>query len=319
MFPETAKCRRVLCTVALFSLPGTRALTTIQPAINFRPSPSPRFDEFSEKLLGEWSSWHDGETAVTGSVQEVMRSCGGAVQGVREVPGLGPTKENKDGIYLNRSNDGFVFFDQDASYSFGPVALTVEASNGHDTWISSLGMGKSRLCIVSAYVNGLKEEKEATASSDRCYQLFRKESWNNDKDCCNIHLIDDPSAAIVWSKILQCKTCSSNQPWMLQRVKWESLSFNTNVMDIIKMDQVGSGPLTAWKLVQSSSDMTIFYPQELLMGQASTATGLGAICSQTGYVKSIIRQYSIKDNTLQSVALLEGRLNLDGDVKGLRL
>ena len=56
-------------------------------------------------------------------VEEVMRSCGGAVQGIREPFIVTTTNENEDdkaGLYLNRANDGFVFYDH-GDYSLGPV------------------------------------------------------------------------------------------------------------------------------------------------------------------------------------------------------
>jgi hypothetical protein len=335
---NTTTSNRFLCYSAamhllLLSLSGSQALTAVDSTLTFRPCPPPRFDDFSDKLLGEWR-WraqqeNENGTASamsTANVEEVMRSCGGAVQGIREVPGICIGNKNDDsdeGIYLNRSNDGFVFFDQDASYSCGSVVFPVEAAATTTTntniWISSLSMGKSRLCIVSKSVHGTKGEEHAAASSDCCYQLFRKYNWNDDDQAAlsTIHLVEQPTASIVWNKIAQCRTSSLNQPWMLQRAKWESFSFDNNVMDIVQMDQVGSGPLTAWKLTQSSSDLTI-YPQELRMSDASTAFSIGAICSRTGYVKSMLRQYSTQDKSLQSVAWLEGRLSVEDDEEELQ-
>lgn len=197
-----------------------------------------------------------------------------------------------------------------------------------NTWISSLSMGQSRLCVVSTSVHEAEQEEGAAASSDRCYQLFRQRNWTDDKEHFTTQLLmDSPvvtSSSIVWNNIVQCRTPSLNEPWMLQRAKWESFTFGNNkddVMGIVHMDQVGSGPLTAWKLTQSSSDMTLLYPQELRMSDDSTALSIGAICSRTGYVKSMLRQYSTRDddnNTLQSVAWLEGRLMVDGDEEDLR-
>lgn len=84
--------------VVLFSpLETILALTSYldSAVVTFRPSLPPRFDDFSDKLLGEWR-WRNNEgddvdddrEARCGSVQEVMRSCGGAVQGIREGLGL---------------------------------------------------------------------------------------------------------------------------------------------------------------------------------------------------------------------------------------
>jgi hypothetical protein len=162
----------------------------------FQPSPPPRFDTFSDKLLGEWQWWtttscnDDMQVSENddidnkkkflnrGNVQEVMRRCGGAVQGIREVSGLVHGKNtnfDKEGFYLNRSNDGFVFFDQDASYSCGPILCSHEEAT-NSKCITSLGMGKSRLCVITTALFSRFDGDggTATSSSDYCYQLVRK-------------------------------------------------------------------------------------------------------------------------------------------------
>lgn len=42
-------------------------------ALAFRPTPPPRFDVFSELLLGSWKTANNNEEQI---VEEVMRSCG---------------------------------------------------------------------------------------------------------------------------------------------------------------------------------------------------------------------------------------------------
>ena len=55
-------------------------------------------------------------------VEEVMRACGGAVQGIREMPLFHRQNEYKeeDRLYHNRADDGFIFMDN-GSYTSGPV------------------------------------------------------------------------------------------------------------------------------------------------------------------------------------------------------
>ena len=87
---------------------------------------APSFDTFSAAATGSWTGtqyqWTaDGATngvPCTAVVDEVMRSCGGAVQGVR----VG------DGPLLNRQDDGFCFFDC-GSWMQGPTKLTDGALN----------------------------------------------------------------------------------------------------------------------------------------------------------------------------------------------
>ena len=85
---------------------------------------APSFDAFSAAATGSWHGtqyeW-PGDTngvACETVVDEVMRSCGGAVQGIR----VG------DGPLLNRQDDGFCFFDC-GSWTQGPTKLTDGALN----------------------------------------------------------------------------------------------------------------------------------------------------------------------------------------------
>ena len=81
---------------------------------------APSFDTFSVAATGSWTGtqyeWTpDGATngvPCTAVVDEVMRSCGGAVQGVRV----------DDGPLLNRQDDGFCFFDC-GSWTQGPTKI----------------------------------------------------------------------------------------------------------------------------------------------------------------------------------------------------
>ena len=81
---------------------------------------APSFDTFSAAATGSWTGtqyqWTaDGATngvPCTAVVDEVMRSCGGAVQGIRV--GEGPL--------LNRQDDGFCFFDC-GSWTQGPTKI----------------------------------------------------------------------------------------------------------------------------------------------------------------------------------------------------
>ena len=102
-----SKTLLLLCTVAV----RTTAL-------------APSFDTFSAAATGSWTGtqyeW-PGDTngvACETVVDEVMRSCGGAVQGIRV--GEGPL--------LNRQDDGFCFFDC-GSWTQGPTKLTDGALN----------------------------------------------------------------------------------------------------------------------------------------------------------------------------------------------
>ncbi len=108
---------------------------------------APSFDTFSAAAMGSWHGtryeW-PGDTngvACTSVVDEVMRSCGGAVQGVRV----------DDGPLLNRQDDGFCFFDC-GSWTQGPTALAEVAA--FDVGLATHS-GRVR-CVVSVDVAARK-------------------------------------------------------------------------------------------------------------------------------------------------------------------
>ena len=108
---------------------------------------APSFDTFSAAATGSWTGtryeW-PGDTngvACEAVVDEVMRSCGGAVQGVR----VG------DGPLLNRQDDGFCFFDC-GSWTQGPTALADVAA--FDVGLATHS-GRVR-CVVSVDVTARK-------------------------------------------------------------------------------------------------------------------------------------------------------------------
>ena len=110
---------------------------------------APSFDTFSAAAVGSWTGTQYQWTAdgaksgvpCTAVVEEVMRSCGGAVQGVRV----------DDGPLLNRQDDGFCFFDC-GSWTQGPTALSDVAA--FDIGLATHS-GRVR-CVVSVDVTARK-------------------------------------------------------------------------------------------------------------------------------------------------------------------
>ena len=108
---------------------------------------APSFDTFSAATTGSWRGtrykWPGDPNGVacTAVVDEVMRSCGGAVQGIR----VG------DGPLLNRQDDGFCFFDC-GSWTQGPTALADVAA--FDVAMAT-HRGRVR-CVVSVDVTARK-------------------------------------------------------------------------------------------------------------------------------------------------------------------
>ena len=123
---------------AIFCLVSSCAISFRVTA--FTPCASPRFDTFAENMLGKWLI-RSNEMEVT----EVMRSCGGAVQGVREIALLESKEDDDKGIYFNRANDGWAYL-EDGSYSLGPTKL-----DGRETqvWTSlTVEEGKQRFLLL---------------------------------------------------------------------------------------------------------------------------------------------------------------------------
>ena len=108
---------------------------------------APSFDTFSAAATGSWHGtqyeWPGDTNGVACEVvaDEVMRSCGGAVQGIR----VG------DGPLLNRQDDGFCFFDC-GSWTQGPTALADVAA--FDVAMAT-HRGRVR-CVVSVDVTARK-------------------------------------------------------------------------------------------------------------------------------------------------------------------
>ena len=214
----------------------------------FSPCAPPRFDVFCDKIVGSWQT-PDG----TQSVEEVMRSCGGAVQGIR------------DDFYLNRADDGFVYFDC-GTYSHGPVDTA--ATN---TFMASLAVPKARILLSSS-----EGKTEATLAPKA---TFGGESTPR-RDDLSLKVIKKPEYN-VWRQI-QCRMSSPSQPWMMQRVQWES----SEGPDEGTQPQ---GPYQCW------------------VEQKESLIFMGISCIETGYFKEIVRSCG-ENGKLTRVALQEGKL-----------
>ena len=106
---------------------------------------APSFDTFSAAATGSWHGtqyqWPGDKNGVpcTSVVDEVMRSCGGAVQGVRV----------DDGPLLNRQDDGFCFFDC-GSWTQGPTKIADDVLNLDVGLVSQSGSRVRCTASVSA-------------------------------------------------------------------------------------------------------------------------------------------------------------------------
>ena len=275
--------------------------------------------KFSEKLIGEWHWFERDENRKdsivsnqkTESVQEVMRSCGGAVQGIREIPSGIPSSsssssssssgpaatDEKEGYYLNRANDGITYFDKDGSYSCGPVQLEPNDGTGDTTWISSLAFGKARLILA---------RNEAHRQQ---LTVFRKSaleeslaSSENDKN-----ILPSIPENIVWMEVVRCRMPSITQPWMTQRLKWERFVNTKEVKSSTDETIESSTTIDSWLLEGRASELPSL-EAACAMESSNLLWSAGGICTKTGILKSITREYSSMDGSLKSIAWLQGSI-----------
>ena len=222
----------------------------------FSPCPPPRFDVFCDKIVGLWHT-----SRGTRTVEDVMRSCGGAIQGIRD-----------NGFYLNRADDGFCYFDC-GTYSYGPVVVATASPSNR--LLASVTLPNMRFWLSSnegiVTVEGTMLPEVKTEADARV-------------------LLEDKVLPIVSSRPefcverqLQCRMASPSQPWMMQRVLWESRHDSDD-------NQVPRGPFQCW------------------IEEADDAIAMGVSCVTTGYVKEILRSYDINSGKQCKVALQEGRL-----------
>ena len=238
-----------LRAVSAFSTTGVSAfpLKTANPEkdpikFEIRSCSPPRFDTFGDLLVGKWAietTTIDGATtsnAFVAEVEEVMRSCGGAVQGIREPAATGKSsgEEATSSTYLNRANDGFVFFD-DGCYTMGPISIEQGMGEmGGDDFLTCLVLSEKdpegrtqRLVFEFGDANEQIYKGNGMLSADitlRTKQRFGDTSLsaNDDKS----ETTTKPNGCVIEeiTRIVRCRMPSEGQPWMLQRAKWETLA-----------------------------------------------------------------------------------------------
>jgi hypothetical protein len=301
-------------------------LSFIQPTKSFTPTIPPRFDDVIEHLVGTWSNPKTGNEY--GTVEEVMRSCGGAIQGMREVP-ISPPDRSETQVesfrpYHNRADDGFIFFDC-GSYTQGPFHSTTNVNDDDKCFIATLvfqSIPKRRMLIqtnpnvlMTVYMNMMR--KKMDPSEKRIKQVV-DDSDGNDLSRRNISL--------AWNNHIVCQMPTEGQAWMLNRAKWfkfehisgrqpvdvslelENTPFNGD-SDIHEM--MGWTESIVHKDVDDingnhrlSSLLDFNHLKEVILPY-SYIIQMGAYCNETKEVKALLRVYD-DQNQLKSVILQHG-------------
>ena len=234
----------------VFHYPQNRRVSKSIDACTFTPCPPPKFHVFLESILGSWttttSSNDNNSCSMTSNVEEVMRSCGGAIQGMKEIE---YPNSPFDRLYNNRADDGFLFFDC-GSYINGPILM--QKHDGDEimnlSLVSSLSFtdqSPKRRCIVSTSPSALAVSLIKSSSNEVRFQD-------------EVTLVKECPTNFCWNEEILCKMSSSTQPWMLQRARWEKYkSSNDDVnIDSMSTEDILSSPPHCWmKTMNNPSDV----------------------------------------------------------------
>jgi hypothetical protein len=286
------------CAAFMFALRGISS---------FSPAMPPRFDNFCEQVVGSWGRYGspiESKINSVGDVEEVMRACGGAVQGIKEI-----SRVDDSSIYHNRADDGFVYFDC-GSYTQGPVQVT-DDTDGHLPPIrGSLSFStipKSRVVFDSSK-NSWQSQVHLRSMSinDSPFDKLNKPELDKVMEY-ELEELD-----IVWGKETVCRMGSANQPWMLQRAKWEASTLDEAMLipvaDSMKVNSDNlelKGWFYDWDMTKEKAAWESVGLDGLLKKESSQIVKIVAACINTGEVKSLLRCYDDK-KMLKAIVLQAG-------------
>ena len=232
----------------------------------------PRFDRFCEPMIG---SWHYDTNQDPYSVAEVMRSCGGAVQGIHDL-----SLCRMDAIYLNRAYDGFLYWDC-GSFLHGPIG----GPSPGTVFEVNLGMeDMSRIRITATIDNSLLAVNQMKRFQKGTWA--RKDKTFDDDDFSVDRRTVEEVGPIDWDSCMQCQMASLSQPWALQRAQWMFQDLSNG--NQYKTKQEVSLKIQAWVSMEATVE--------------GTHLRFGAACPKSGLAKEIISKYGI-NGKLQRVIL----------------
>lgn len=282
----------------------------------------PRFDEFANCIVGPWITNQIDEVSVSirEEVEEVMRSCGGAIQGIREIPFVlsNVPADAKERVYHNRADGGFVYAD-DGSYSSGPEVWDASVSGGSSVMASLAFPDRRRLLMtinLSDIVEISKEDVNTQQiTSSKVLELSRPVSASTsglggDNSISAVEL-DLSQLSINWEIIQRARMSNSDQAWSLARAKWEKQIMQVEEVDdddatIASNSEMAS--LVGWSYIDSISDRA----ENTLFGDAIGTNAVNlhmlAVCPTSNNARSVVRCYD-SNGLLKSVAFLQGSIS----------
>ena len=279
------------CLVSVVCMRCASALSAYTPAV------APRFDVFCEKIVGSWQVGVDQEPR---SVEEVMRSCGGAVQGIREV-----LIDPEESVYLNRADDGFLCFDC-GTFSYGPVDIRAPSARTINSF--SLSPNRFRVQTTANLADSGSTLLSCTTHKLHCVSFGQKPEWKKgDFDVA----AQSQMPIVHWHRLTRCSMPSTSQPWMLQRARWECQEIESDTAETVSP---GLETEFAWLEVCDLAELRarLGSVDEAIHGAVGAmAVSAGVVCGGGDLVKSILRIYGTSGR-LESVMLLEGSGGLRG-------
>lgn len=266
----------------------------------FASCPPPRFDNFLDSIIGSWTYAPEGcVPPITASVEEVMRSCGGAVQGVKEIK---YQEAVFDQMYHNRADDGFVYFDC-GSYISGPI--DVQNNMDEVTFVSSFSLSTTKRMLISTSPIMSLSLVKGTSSS----VISDEVDVSSNNKISNL-----PPDNVKFTQEILCRMSSPTQPWMLQRAKWEQFTISHDESYSIDNDNSGidmdEGSCWITQSSLSQRDSTLWQSDELTTilksSRISRVIQIGSILEDN--VKAWLRCYD-DDGKLRAVIFQHGHCN----------
>lgn len=288
---------------------------------SFSPVIPPRFDDFSDELVGTWSTRTQSQPIA--QVEEVMRSCGGAIQGIKEIQldAAVEGEEEEKSTYFNRADDGFVYY-SDGSYIQGCVQMK---NDGDDE--------KTVGCISFSTIPRSRVVFDSSSMSWKGQIRKKIEAINEDEHNRENQDDDVPRPNIEWGRYTLCGGMT-NPTWMLQRAKWEQAVINSNSIldERVSISNLDEFQFQGWinKLYLERNDKDLFRDnikellnstsncnhkqlqgleklEALLLNDTKQIIQCGAVCKTTKEAKALLRCYD-KQGMLKVVILQEGSI-----------
>jgi hypothetical protein len=249
-------------------------------------------------------------------VEEVMRSCGGAVQGIRELPlhiiFPNANREPEQRTYHNRADGGFVYTN-DGTYSAGPEQFDFYQSVDEDTenmLMSSFSFGKHRLLLTSTLQSASDAVNRCRSDEIDLSAVTNVVPVDLSRPTSALQEIPSPqgevksiqSEEISWNTIMRVRMPNLSMPWSFARAKWEKATLHTDENELIEPgNRLGQNGSAEVELISQTNAMFGDLVNEGFIVR------MRAVSRSSDLARTSIRCYDEKGQ-LKSVAFLEGSL-----------